>query len=61
MLFLTQWPSLRQCVLSLGAIAAFVAATSGLPSVPNTSPFLAQEGTTVCENSFGNNCSWTGA
>ena len=57
MLVLTQWLSLRQCVLALGAIAALVAATSGPPSVPNASSVLAQEGTTVCENSFGNNCS----
>ena len=61
MSFLTPCLSVRQCVLSLAAIAALVAATSGPPSVPNASSVLAQEGTTVCENSFGNNCSWTGA
>jgi len=60
-LFLAQWPSLRQCVLSLAAIAAIIALISVPPSVPNASSVLAQEGTTVCENSFGNNCSWTGA
>ena len=61
MWFLTPWLSLRQCVLALGVIAAIVTAASAPASVPKASSVLAQDVTIMCENSFGNNCSWTGA